>query len=339
MLARYLVILILILIGINKKGLAQKDSLLFNDGDKILGDVESMEKGVLKFSTEYSDSDFKIEWKEINKIYTSNQFYIALKKGKPLYGTINSISDSLVQINTTDSLAQIFNTNEIVQILPLKDGFKDRFEAEIDIGFGSAKSNNLRQLSVGFMMGYKAKKWRSFVNYTTNRSTQDEVDPIKRSDADLVYEHVIYKNWYLVPSLKYLASSEQELNYRINTQVGFGNYIIRSNYAFWGLKVGINRNREDYDNDNEDSNSWEGYFGTEADLFDIGDLNFYTSILAYRGITEKGRWRLDGSIKIKYDLPLDFYIKLEFSTNYDNMPKNEGSDFDYVSLLGFGWEW
>ena len=136
-----------------------------------------------------------------------------------------------------------------------------------------------------------------------------------------------------------MASSEQQLNYRINTQAGIGNYIIRSNYAFWGLKAGINRNREDYQDDTEDSNSWEGYFGTEADLFDIGDLNFYTSILAYLGITEKGRWRLDGSLKIKYDLPLDFYIKLEFSTNYDNMQKNEGSNFDYVSLLGFGWEW
>ena len=96
---------------------------------------------------------------------------------------------------------------------------------------------------------------------------------------------------------------------------------------------------EDYLDDTDEINSWEGYFGIEADLYDIGDLNFYTSILAYPGITEKGRWRLDGSIKIKYDLPLDFYVKFEFSTNYDNMPNAGGIYFYYVSLLSLVWEW
>ena len=336
---RDLVILILLVISLNKTGLAQKDSLIFNDGDIIIGDLESMEKGVLKFSTKYSDSDFEIEWKDINKIYTSHQFHIALQKGKPHYGTINSVSDSLIQINTIDGQVFTCSTNEIVQILLFNNKFKDRFHAEIDVSIGAAKSNNLRKLNVGIKFEYRARKWRSSFDYNTNRSTQDILDPISRSDANLTYAYVIYKDWYLIPSLKYLASSEQNLNYRINSQLGVGYYIIQTNSALCGLKIGINRNMEDYLDGTDNINSWEGYFGTEVDLYDIGDLNFYTSILAYPGITEKGRWRLDGSVKIKYDLPWDFYVKFEFSTNYDNMPNAGGSNFDYVSLLGFGWEW
>lgn len=114
---RCLAIFTLLLFILNKTGLAQNDSLLFNDGDGILGDLQSIEKGILKFSMKYSDSDFEIDWDKLNKIYTANSFLIEFEKGQPLYGTINSVSDSFVRINTPDSLVSIFNINEIVQML------------------------------------------------------------------------------------------------------------------------------------------------------------------------------------------------------------------------------
>ena len=61
--------------------------------------------------------------------------------------------------------------------------------------------------------------------------------------------------------------------------------------------------------------------------------------MAYPGITEKGRWRIDGNLNIKYDLPLDFYIKLGGSLNYDNRPPEDASELDYVIQAGVGWEW
>jgi hypothetical protein len=92
-------------------------------------------------------------------------------------------------------------------------------------------------------------------------------------------------------------------------------------------------------NDTPENKSWEGYFGAELNLFDTGDLDLFMKISAYPGITEKGRWCSDGSLNIKYDLPLDFYIKLGGSLNYDIQPSDEASDLDYVSTIGFGWEW
>jgi hypothetical protein len=150
---------------------------------------------------------------------------------------------------------------------------------------------------------------------------------------------VIVNNWYFIPSVNYLANTKQNLNYRWNILFGLGNYIIRSNSAYWGINLGINRNHENYSDDTPDNKSWEGYFGTELNLFDTGDLNLFAKIMAYPGITEKGRWRLDSSLNIKYDLPLDFYVKLGGSINYDNRPSIDASEFDYVSTFGIGWEW
>jgi hypothetical protein len=55
-------------------------------------------------------------------------------------------------------------------------------------------------------------------------------------------------------------------------------------------------------------------------------------------MTESGRWRIDYSFDTKYDLPLDFYIKVGFTLNYDNQPVAGASKTDYVFQTTFGWE-
>jgi len=50
--------------------LAQTDSILFRNDNYIVGEVKSMERGVLTVKTAYSDKDFQVEWDGIKEIYT-----------------------------------------------------------------------------------------------------------------------------------------------------------------------------------------------------------------------------------------------------------------------------
>ena len=63
-----------------------------------------------------------------------------------------------------------------------------------------------------------------------------------------------------------------------------------------------------------------------------------TGIDFYSSLSEKKRIRTDYDITLKYDLPLDFYIKLGFTLNYDNQPAIAGNKHDYIFTSGFGWE-
>ena len=330
---------IISLLVITVPGNSQKDSLFFSNKNAIAGEIKSMEKGVLIFETDYSDSDFKIEWKEVNKIFTESYLFVSLSNGENCYGYIKSESDTLVTITSHDSIPVKCRMEDIVHILPIKKGFKDRFSAEVDLGLSITKANNLRQVTLGAKVGYKTEKWNSYISLNELRSNQYESDPIKRTESDFVFQYVIYKNWYLVPSAKYLSNTEQNLKYRWNGQFGAGNFILRTNTLYWGILMGINRNMEKYIDNPQEKKSWEGFFGTELNLFDLEDLNLFVKFLTYPGLTEKGRWRYDGNLKIKYDLPLDFYIKLEGSVNYDNQPSEAGSKYDYVVQTGIGWEW
>ena len=105
------------------------------------------------------------------------------------------------------------------------------------------------------------------------------------------------------------------------------------------MEAGINRNAERYSTDAENLFSWEGYLGTDLNLFSTGDFSLTSQIKAYPGITEKGRWRVDSSLDLKYDLPYDLYIKIGGSLNFDNRQTNEADKTDYIIQSGIGWEW
>ena len=40
-----------------------------------------------------------------------------------------------------------------------------------------------------------------------------------------------------------------------------------------------------------------------------------------------------------YDLPVDFYIKVGFTLNYDNQPADDASEVDCLFQAGIGWKW
>jgi hypothetical protein len=70
----------------------------------------------------------------------------------------------------------------------------------------------------------------------------------------------------------------------------------------------------------------------------MGDLNLLTNISAFPSLTEKDRIRLDWKFDIKYDLPLDFYIGLGTTVNYDNSPAVGTSEVDYIFQTVAGWK-
>ena len=330
--------LLSIIIGLNVS--AQIDSLKFENGDIIVGEIKSMDKGILQIETDYSDSDFKIEWDKINLIKTESKFLVTMEDGTKYFSTtLSSANDSIVIVAPDPEQLISCQLDKIVNLYTYKDKFFDRIDAYIDIGYSLTKAKNLQQFTSRSGISYKAEKWSTDISFNTLRSTQDETDRIERTEGKYNFRYVLPYRFYAIVTLSLFSDSEQKLDVRSNSQLGLGKFIIRTNRSYWGAKTGINRNIERYSNETDDRDSWEGYFGTELNLYDIGDFSLLTSIMAYPSFTERRRWRIDSNLDIKYDLPFDFYIKLGGSINYDNQPAEGASDLGYVLQSGFGWEW
>jgi len=82
----------------------------------------------------------------------------------------------------------------------------------------------------------------------------------------------------------------------------------------------------------------EFFAGPEYELYKIHDFRIFTSFTWYPSITENGRHRFDYKIDLKYDLPLDFYVKGSYTQNYDNRPVEGASTNDNILQISFGWD-
>ncbi len=317
---------------------AQNDTVTFKNGNMIIGEIKSMEKGILQIETDYSDSDFKIEWLQVQQIRSDVIFLISTSSGNRYSGKVHSIDDNSVMVTSYDTLDHTLKKRDIVYLKSLDSGFWSQLYASIDFGFNYTKANNLAQLSVRSKLGYFAEKWSADLSYDEVNSTQDDVDPTNRTEGIATFRYLLPKDWYTLASVSFLSNTEQKLDLRTTGKLGMGKFIINTNRKYWGFNAGASFNNEKFSTEETANNSFEAFFGTELNLYDIGDLSLLTGATAYPSITEEGRWRGEFKFDAKYDLPLDFYIRAGISLNYDNEPAEDASETDYVIQTSIGWE-
>lgn len=335
---------------------SQNDTLLLNNGDMIVGDLKSMDKGVLTIEPSYSDSDFKITWEDITKMTATQRYLITLSDGRRFNGTFRSAGEGKVFIDNEDGDDLTVDQDEVVSLNNVDDGFLSRLSANIDFGLSLTKANNQRQLNGNLRLGYLEDMWSLDLYYNTLITTQDNVSDIQRNDGGLGYRYFLPKDWNLGADLNFLSNTEQSLDLRATGKLGAGYFIRRTNSLYWNVGAGIAFTNERYSPvfNPEDGttttapsrNSMEAFFGTEINLYDIGDLNLLTNIAVYPTLVsdesvEPGRVRTDFRFDAKYDNVIidDFYIRAGFTLNYDNRPVEAGREFDYIFTTGFGWSW
>ena len=330
-------LLFVVFATISFSGFSQNDTIRFSKNQILVGELKKMDRGVFGIETSYSDKDFSVEWKEVTYVSSKSYYLISTKSGKRLDGYLKTIGDKQLQITSLNGTVSSYPFDDIVYLNTIKDSFWDQGYATVDVGLNLTKANSYKQTSFNITFGHVAKKWSSDFLFSSLKSTQESAEDTKRNNGSLVLKLFFKRDWYLVGALSTLSNTEQNLNLRLNSTIGMGKYLLHTNRTYWGVSLGTNSNREEYVSDTEPSYSWEIVGGTELNLFDIGDLSLLTKVDVYYGIDEGRRWRTDYNLNTKYDLPLNFYVNLNLSVNYDSRPSDGGSNTDYVITTGFGW--
>ena len=346
----------LLLFAIHYAGYAQNDTLYLNNGDMIVGDLKSMDRGVLTIEPSYSDSDFKITWEDIKEMKAHQRYLITLSDGGRINGTFRSAGEGKLFIANEDGEDRTVNQDDVVNIKSVDNGFLSRLSANIDFGLSLTKANNQKQLNGNLRLGYLEDRWSADMYYNTLITTQDGVSDIQRNDGGLGYRYFLPADWNLGVDLVFLSNTEQSLDLRATGKIGVGNFIKRTNALYWNVFGGVAYTSESFSpvfNPGDGTTttapnrkSMEGFFGTEVNLYDIGDLNLLTTVIVYPTLVsdelvEPGRVRTDFRFDAKYDdiFIEDFYVRAGFTLNYDNRPAEAGKEFDYIFTTGFGWEW
>ena len=326
---------------------AQQDSLVFRNGEYLVGEVKKMDRNVVTVETPYSDKDFNIKWNRIQEIYTNTYFLITLTNGNRYNGTISSNAPGRISIITDEGDSVGVNHSDIVYLDDLDKGFWSQLSFSIDLGFEMTRSNNFKKFTTSTRLGYAAKRWGLDAYYSTLFSRQDDAGNIDRSEAGISHRYFLPKDWYTLISVDFLSSTELNLDIRTTAKMGMGKFLVHTNKAYFGFAAGANYNNEHYFADSvgaepiPNRQSMEAFLSTEYNMFNVGDIDLLTNLTAYPSLTESGRWRVDFKIETRYEMWFDddFYIKFSYSMNYDSQPPESATDLDYVLQTGFGWSW
>ena len=321
-------------------GLSQTDSLGFANGELVIGSIKKMDRSVITIETDFSNNDFSIDWDKVNMIKSDQNYLVTLSDGRRFDAKINSTgNDKEVEIFNEDG-STIVSLDDIVYFNPINQSFWDKFNANIDIGLNLTKANNLTQFNARTGASYLTKRWALGGTYNTVFSSQDSVSDTRRMDSNVNFKVFLPKDWYTFISNDFLQNDEQKLKLRSTTKLGIGNYLVHTNSSYLGIFGGAALNNEKFtENANPDRQSTEVFAGLELNLFDIGDLSLLTNTIVFPSLSEDGRVRVDFKFDVKYDLPLDLYIKVGTTVNYDNQPIAGAGDLDYVFQTGIGWSW
>lgn len=316
----------------------QTDSLTLKNGDVLVGEIKELTTGVVTMETSYSDKDFQIEFNKVVRIHMKRKSLVILAGGERRFGLIQSRQDGEVTITGDDGTSETVDMEKLVGLQEVYDNFWKRFRGEIDLGLTLTKANSNRQFTIGGYTDYTGEKWMLEGGINLLQSTQDDAEKVRRTDAHIELIRLLPKNWYLLGDISYLRNTEQLLDGRTSFSLGFGKYLVSTNKMYLGLSSGFTYNIEDYVDESLNKSSSEFFVSTTLELFDFEDIDLRTGLKVYPSLSESGRVRADYDFTMKYDLPLDLFIKLGFILNYDNQPAVNGSQTDYVIISGFGWD-
>ena len=108
---------------------AQNDTLVFKDGTQIVGEIKNMSRGVIVIETDYSDSDFEIEWDQVSEIYSTREFIVSLDKGERLITKVATYqSDKSNLMLNQNGIELIVANNNVVLIKQLEHKFIDKWK-------------------------------------------------------------------------------------------------------------------------------------------------------------------------------------------------------------------
>ena len=331
------VILFLLFIAGGQSSLfaAKIDTVFLQQGDRITGEVKSMENNYLRLST-HDVGTVKVEWNKIDSVKILNSMRVELVDGRIMYGkllTAGIVGSCYIWRREGDPV--LIKLIRIVLLSPISEKFVDRLNGTLSTGFSYVKASDIAQLNFSGSVEYLARKNHGELFYD-GIITQDSAKTTQRHHGGATFIRILPKKWFLITTVSLESNSELELDLRSNWGVGGGKSLIRTNFTVFYLAGGAQLNRETskgVEQFNLESVVEANY---SVFIYDDPEVSFDIKVDLIPSLTDIGRVRSNITSNLKWEVFNDFYLKWSFYYTHDNKPLSEtAAKSDWaVTLLG-----
>src|SRR5918994_681074 len=139
----------LLLLAVGRAEAQKTDSVWIRNGDRITGEVKSLTRGLLKYSTDDLGT-ISIEWDKVDRISTTTLLEVQLRSGQKFYGHLGLGPRGWLVLGV-DTLALA----GIVAVTPIDGNLLGRLNGYLDLGFSYQKANKTVQITTGGRVVYR----------------------------------------------------------------------------------------------------------------------------------------------------------------------------------------
>ncbi len=328
--------ILLLLFAGNALAASKIDTIYFRNGDRMTGEVKSLESNYLRLST-HDAKTIQIEWNKIDSVKILNIMRIVLQDGQVFYGSLQPAGEkNYCYIWSTMGDPRLTPLTDIVNLTPLEDKFLDRVKGTLSSGFSFTKANDLMQINLNGSLTYLANKNQLDLSYDGNFTRQDTLPSNQHQNSTISFKRLLRRNWFVVSNLGFESSTELELDLRTSFGAGAGKHLVHSNRTTLFLAGGIMGNKEEARGNIQYNLEGVVTMNYKVYIYESPEVSFNLSADILPSFSVSGRVRTSVDSNLKWEIFNDFYLKWTFYHNFDSKPLSEGaSKNDWaITLLG-----
>jgi len=323
---------------------ANSDVVVFDNGDRLTGEIKSLERGKLRFKTDATGT-ISIEWDDVAFLSSEQNIQVELSDGKRYLGKL-IITPAMKTVNVKFGEAyEKLEASHVVVMTPIEDKGLDRLDLSVTAGYNFAKADGVEQFNFGLDAEFRTEKRSLSLEVDSSISNTKDAEASQRNEMNINYRRFWPNRWLVSGFVNATRNDELGVDLRTSTGGGGGRIITQSDHARLLLESGLMFSRENLASDESgeespDKESIEAYVSLDWDVyrFDSPELDLSTSIQLIPSLTEAGRVRGEFDIAFKWEIIHDLFWQISLYNSYDSNPATEGAeqnDYGITTSIGY----
>ena len=325
----------------NRLWAAENDTIYLRNGQVFVGEFVKVKEG--RFEFDINDGGLvKIKYDKVKSLKAvSHTYRITTTTRKIYFGQLQGDSeDGYIKVSSGDSVV-FLNFRSIAEIEFFDKVSLRTINGYLSAGYSYTRSSNIGRLNLDALISLELRKWEMSLSYTSIITYSDSIWSRDREILSYNQYYFLNASYQLGALFNYQRNIELGLARRFQEGLGLRYKMInRINVKAW-LVSGFMMNQEKNLEGEKFPLRVEWPINLSIDLFQFSkpELSLNIRQTVFVSLSQIGRIRQDGDIRLNWEMINDLYLTLHFYHNYDSKPVGLNSrKLDYGTVIGLKYD-
>jgi len=318
-------------------GRDKTDLVVLVNGNGINGEIMSLSRGKLDYKTDDAGR-LSIKWLKVIRVTSAYTYEVETTTGEKRYSALfapDGDERGVVQLHDGTRIP----VSDIVSLVPIDAGFFSRLSAYFDLGLTYAKANEALTFSTDGYVGYRGERLGTSVQFNAYLQGTNGTPAASNYTVQWIGD-MYFGRWTATIGAAAQENSELDLKLRLTFLGGAKYAAVATNLMELVATGGLAGLREQYTTGDP---AWylAAYLAGSWSLFryDSPKLDAEVDLAVYPYLTDFGRVLLQGTLRVTYEVFLDFNVGLNFTDTFDSRPPEGASNNDFNMSITIGWKY